>query len=139
DDSATASEATDLTFTGNFLETPDWYWDQSPNWLGSNFPTPLYWSQRHRLELKRLKRGLISGNTFLGGWVWINNAADMCLCTRGGAGGSQISNFDGTTITTYDATVIADWGIEDYKVGDMVYLLNLGGSCPANPAQVFTV
>jgi hypothetical protein len=92
------------------------------------------------LELKRLQRGLIKGNTFLGGWVWINNAAAICLCTRGGAGGMQISNLDGTTVTTYDATASSDWGIEDYKVGDRVYLLNLsGGTCPPNPVQVFNV
>jgi len=140
DDSATTSNATDLTFTGNVVITPDRYWDQSPSWLGPHFSTPLYWSRRHQLELKRLQRGIISGNTFLGGWVWINNGAAICLCTRGGAAGAQISGFDGTTVTTYDATISGDWGIEAYTPGDRVYLVNLsGGNCQANPAQVFTV
>ena len=142
DNVASTSEAGDLTFTGNYVETPDRYWDQSPGWLGSNFPgMPLYWSQRHRLETKRLHRGLITGNMFVGGWVWNNNAAAICLCTRGGAIGAQISSLNQSTITTYDASPLYDWGVEDLKPGDRVAVQNLsGGTCSnPNPSEVYTV
>lgn len=142
DDVASTSQAGDLTFKQNTVITPDQYWNLSPTWLGKNsaFPQGIYWSQRHRFELKRLKRGLLDGNTLIGGWAWNNNAAAICLCTRGGAAGAQISSLTDSTIVTYDASVLYDWGIEDLHPGDMVYLQNLsGGNCPANPAQVYTV
>lgn len=133
---ASTSNVGDLTFTGNYVETPDRYWDQSPSWLGANFPgVPMYWSQRHRMETKRLHRGLIASNIFVGGWVWNNNAAAICLCTRGGPIGAQISTINQATVTTYDGT----WAVEDLKPGDLVAVQNLYGTCPANPAAVYTV
>ncbi len=142
DDVASTSQAGDLTFRQNTVVTPDRYWDKSPAWLGKNsaFPQGIYWSQRHRFEAKRLKRALLDGNTFIGGWAWNNNAAAICLCTRGGAGGAQISTLADSTIVTYDAGVLYDWGVEDLHPGDLVYLQNLaGGNCPPNPGQVYTV
>lgn len=140
DDTASTSDASDLTFTQNDVATPDRYWDRSPEWLGkTSFTQNIFWSQRHRFELKRLKRGILDGNTFTGGWAWINNAAAICLCTRGGASGSQISSVSDSTIVTYDASTLYDWGIEDLHVGDRVVLQNLaGGTCASTP-QVFSV
>jgi hypothetical protein len=141
DDVASTSDATDLTFKQNLVITPDRYWNASPSWLGSSlFSGNIYWSQRHRFELKRLRRGLLDGNTFVGGWAWNNNAAAICLCTRGGATGAQISSLNDATVVTYDASVQWDWGVENLQPGDKVYFQNLaGGNCPVAPAQVFTV
>jgi hypothetical protein len=141
DDVASTSDATDLTFKQNQVVTPDRYWDHSPLWLGSSlFSSNIYWSQRHRFELKRLRRGIVDGNLFVGGWAWNNNAAAICLCTRGGAAGAQISSINDAAVTTYDASVMADWGVENLQPGDKVIFQNLaGGTCPVAPAQAFTV
>jgi hypothetical protein len=141
DDVASTSVATDLTFKRNYVITPDQYWNVSPAWLGNApFPGNIYWSQRHRFELKRLQRGILDGNIFVGGWVWNNNAAAICLCTRGGAIGAQISALNNATIVTYDASVQYDWGVENLQVGDLVVFQNLaGGTCPTTPAAVYTV
>jgi hypothetical protein len=135
------SDAGDLTFKQNYVRTPDRYWDQSPQWLGkSSFSGNIYWSQRHRFEAKRLKRGILDGNIFVGGWVWNNNAAAICLCTRGGAIGAQLSSVNGATIASFGSGVGYDWSVENLQVGDKVFLQNLaGGTCPANPAQVYTI
>ena len=141
DDVASTSEAGDLTFKQNYVVTPDRYWDRSPSWLGNaSFPRNIYWSQRHRFEAKRLKRGIFDGNIFVGGWVWNNNAAAICLCTRGGAIGAQLSSVSDATVVTYGASVTYDWGVESLQVGDKIFLQNLyGGTCPATLGRVYTV
>jgi hypothetical protein len=137
DDDASTSWATDLTFKRNTLETPDKYWMFSPHWLGKG----MYWSQRHRFETKRLRRGWLDGNIFKGGWVWNNNASGICLCTRGGAYGAQIKAINGSTISTFQFNA-ANHGYQlDLAPGDLVALNNTNYTlpCPEIANQIYTV
>ena len=136
DDDASTSSATDLTFKQNTIETPDKYWSESPSWLGNG----LYWSQRHRFETKRLNRAILDGNQIIGGWVWINNAAGICLCTRGGAIGGQIASINNATITTYPPTAVSQgYSLSAVQVNDLVTFNNLTGPCANQINTLFHV
>jgi hypothetical protein len=140
DDDASTTVRTDLTSTGNIITTPDKYWDTSPAWLGNNF----HFASRHRFEEKAEHRAIIQGNQFNDGYVWDNNAAAICLCTRGGAIGGQfttVATSGGTTLITMAPAAANSQGypLTGVLPGDPVAFTAIDGTCTGQANKIFTV
>jgi hypothetical protein len=140
DDIETTADVHDWTLRRNTIETPDKYWKPSGPLLSQGF----YFSQRHRIEWKHIHRELNDGNIFTGGWVWNNNAAGFCYCTRSSNAQTGVQSLADNLVTGFEPSATAHgWMFNDLHVGDLVYFSSsfngASGACASIVGKIYTV
>lgn len=123
EDQNTMNLVGDITIKNNTIDIPDKYWvSTSPLVLMG-----VAFSARHQIELKSVQRMLVEGNFLLNGFVFINNAAGICLCARSNL---QQGQAHGSTATLYaQSNGYGGYIATDIHAGDVIAFIYPNGTC----------